>query len=114
MGSVLRTLTLALSPELLKFVQQGPSGTEEQGILLGDGVVERRVIAVASQPVTEEGTFSPAVMARSLSPGRIAVTVTLNNGPSGTPPAQGWVRPPWSQSQACQIPRPKTMRRRER
>ena len=48
MGSVLGALPPALSPELLKLVQQGTHGAEEQGILLGDGVVQRRVIAMAA------------------------------------------------------------------
>lgn len=39
MSSVLCALTLAFSPELLKFFQQGPGGTEEKSVLLGDGVV---------------------------------------------------------------------------
>lgn len=39
MGPVLCALTPALSPEFLKFFQQGPRGTEEKGILLGDRVI---------------------------------------------------------------------------
>lgn len=58
MCSILCTLASALSPELLEFFQQGPSGTEEEGILLGDGVIQRRVIAVAMQPATENTVIS--------------------------------------------------------
>lgn len=47
-GPVLRALALALPPELLKLLQQGPRGTKEQGVLLGDGIVQRRVIAVTT------------------------------------------------------------------
>ena len=47
-GSVLGTLPPAFSPEVLKLVQQGTGGAEEQGVLLGDGVVQRRVIAMAA------------------------------------------------------------------
>lgn len=39
MSSVLGALTLALSPELLKLLQQGSRGAEEEGILLGDGII---------------------------------------------------------------------------
>lgn len=38
-SSVPRALALALSPELLELVQQRPRGAEEEGVLLGDGVV---------------------------------------------------------------------------
>lgn len=50
-SSVLGTLAFALPPELLQSLQQGPRGTEEEGVLLGDGVVEGRVIAMAAQPL---------------------------------------------------------------
>lgn len=39
MSSVLRALSLALSPELLELLQQGPRGAEEKGVLLRDGVI---------------------------------------------------------------------------
>lgn len=58
MSSVLRTLALALPPELLEFFQQGPCGAEEEGVLLGDGVIQRRVTAVAMQPATENAIIS--------------------------------------------------------
>lgn len=84
MGSVLCALTPALSPELLKFVQQGSRGTEEKGVLLGDGVVERRVIAMAVQPATENGTLLPGVVAKRVFPhgghGTV-VTATQNSRP---------------------------------
>lgn len=47
-GSVLRALTLALPPELLQLFQQGSRGAEEEGVLLGDGVVQRWVVAVTT------------------------------------------------------------------
>lgn len=58
MSPVLRTLTLALPPELLEVFQQGPGGAEEESVLLGDGVIQRRVIAVAMQPATENTVMS--------------------------------------------------------
>lgn len=58
MSPVLRTLTLALPPELLEVFQQGPRGAEEESVLLGDGVIQRRVIAVAMQPATENTVMS--------------------------------------------------------
>lgn len=58
MSPVLRTLTLTLPPELLEVFQQGPGGAEEESILLGDGVIQRRVIAVAMQPATENTVMS--------------------------------------------------------
>lgn len=57
MCSVLCTLASALSPELLEFFQQGPRGTEEESILLWDGVIQRRVTAVAMQPATENNVI---------------------------------------------------------
>lgn len=54
-GPVLGALPLALPPELLQPLEQGPRGAEEEGILLGDGVVQGRVLAVAVQPATENG-----------------------------------------------------------
>lgn len=57
-SSVLRTLALALPPELLEFFQQGPRGAEEERILLGDGVIQRRVTTVAMQPATENTVVS--------------------------------------------------------
>lgn len=53
-GSVPGALTLALSPELLQSFQQGARGAEEKGILLGDGVIQRRVIAMTAQPAREQ------------------------------------------------------------
>lgn len=58
MSPVLRTLTFALPPELLEVFQQGPGGAEEESVLLGDGVIQRRVIAVAMQPATENTVMS--------------------------------------------------------
>lgn len=58
MSPVLRTLTLALPPELLEVFQQGPGGAEEESVLLGDGVIQRRVIAVVMQPATENTVMS--------------------------------------------------------
>ena len=84
MGSVLCALTPALSPELLKFVQQGSRGTEEKGVLLGNGVVERRVIAMAVQPATENGTLLPGVVAKRVFPHgghRTVVTAAQNSRP---------------------------------
>lgn len=69
MRSVLCALALALSPELLKFFQQGPRGTEEKGVLLGDGVVKRRVIAMTVQPVTENRTRSAGELTKGLNGG---------------------------------------------
>lgn len=66
--SVLRALTLAFSPELLQFLQQGPRGAEEEGILLGDGVVQRRVIAVTMQPATQSRPRSPGVLTKRFLP----------------------------------------------
>ena len=63
-GSVLGALPPALSPEVLKLVQQGTRGTEEKGVLLGDGVIQRRVIAMAVKPAREEGTLSPGTVAK--------------------------------------------------
>lgn len=64
---VLRALPPALSPELLELLQQGPRGAEEKGVLLGDGVIQRRVIAVTAQPATESGHCH--LCPHSLSPG---------------------------------------------
>lgn len=66
--SVLRALTLALSPELLQSLQQGPRGAEEKGVLLGDGVVQRGVIAVTMQPATESRPRSPGVLTKGFLP----------------------------------------------
>lgn len=55
MSSVLGALSPALPPELLELLQQGPRGAEEKSVLLGDGVIQRRVIAVTAQPATESG-----------------------------------------------------------
>lgn len=58
MSFVLCALASALSPELLEFFQQGPRGAEEESILLRDGVIQRRVTAVAMQPATENTVVS--------------------------------------------------------
>lgn len=69
-SSVLGTLTLALPPELLKSLQQGPRGTEEEGVLLGDGVVQGRVIAVTAQPAAENRPPLPGLVTEDASPAR--------------------------------------------
>lgn len=66
-GSVPGALTLALSPELLQSFQQGARGAEEKGILLGDGVIQRRVIAMTAQPARQQTAFTGRHNVRTLS-----------------------------------------------
>lgn len=98
-GSVPRALAPALPPELLELFQQGPRGAEEQGVLLRNGVVQGRVIAVTAQPARER-PLSPASRPKSLSPGRTehqAPEATYTRAPAtsgGTGPNVSF---PWPQ-----------------
>lgn len=50
MGSVLPALPLALLPKLLQAVKQVASGAQIKSIFLGDGVIQRGIVAVRVQP----------------------------------------------------------------
>lgn len=123
MGSVLCALTLALSPEPLQSFQQGPRGAEEEGVLLGDGVIQRRVITMTTQPVREQADFTRATMAGHFprvggSNPAPEVTRCTNSPPaprSEAGVAAAWRRapPPQALPHMSLIPGPKTKTVRE-
>lgn len=84
-SSVPGALALAVPPEVTQPLQQRPRGAEEQGVLLGDGVIQGGVVMVTVQPAAEKGR---AASTGASSPAAGEASLPRDEQPPGAQPKE--------------------------